>query len=392
MIEQIGSIVAFSLLGCGGLIAFCACYALVFAHTKPSRPEPPEVITAVEPQARVIDEACSLATLAPNGRDIFFPKPVSTDHAVYELKLTGTFQSDHGRADALFRTDSDGNFTIDMDWLRVGRRELRYLDHEFIEHERAEHRYKVRFAYSGRLTLALEKHRLWVDTVAWYGALIAEVRLLPANTMTKKQQVELDRKRAEEERKVADARAEAAAEAVEFARILNSITIRARTEVNWRDPEFRAKFARVHGADLLKQQREIRNEAAQFLEQHRLVAFLQRHDPDVIEIILGRLRALELAERLALDLALAPPAETQRIVEQPRKKLTVEEVRGLKIRRQQVQDQDRVALKLDKVETRLMIRKRLEEMPLDPDEREMIEKEMIDQIEAGEDDDNVKTI
>jgi len=390
--DQIGSILFFSLLGCVGLVAFCALCGLVFVRTKPSRSDTPEVTTAVEPHAVVIDEARGWAKLEPTGREIFFPKPVDGDHTVYEATLQGVLWSDRNRADAFYRTDHDGNFTLGMDWLRVGHGHLKNLDYEFVEHERGEHRYRVRFVYAGRLTLALDNHRGWAEPVIWHGALLAEVRLLPAGTMTKRQRAELERKRVEEERKAAEAKAEAAAEAAEFARMLKSITIRARTEANWRDPEFRDKFARVHGADLLKQQREIRTEATQFLEQHRLVAFLQRHEPDVIEIVLGRLKALELAERRALDLALAPPAETQRLAEQPRKKLTVEEVRGLIIRRQQVQDEDRVALKLDKVERRIMIRKRLDEMPLDPDEREMLEKEIIDEIEAGEDDGDTKTI
>jgi len=355
------------------------------------------VIQHIELQASS-DNLRSWTDLQPTGLKVWFPKPEHGDQAVYDLRLVGVLNSDSRiSADAFYRTNSDGNFTLGIDWLRVGSGWLRHLDHEFVQHDPVWHEYTVRFAYTGQLTLALAPY-LWPWQPKWCGTIHAEVYILPADTMTKKQREELELKRAKEERRIAKVKADAADEAAEFARIIEAITIRARTEANWSNPAFRDKFARVHGADLLKQQREIRAEATQFLEQTRVVGFLRRHHPDVVEIVLGRLQALQIAERLALDDAIAGvqanTAESPKDLapNQPKRKLTTDEVRTIKLNRQRIHDQDHIALKMDRLETQLMIRQRLQSMSLDDDERQMVEEELMKQIQEGDDDGTSRTI
>jgi hypothetical protein len=180
----------------------------------------------------------------------------------------------------------------------------------------------------------------------------------------------------------------------EFSGQIQEVCTRSQLFRNWENDEYRRKFVEAHYEELIKHQSEIRLEAMKFLSQHALINYLARHHPEVIRRFTGRLEALFIAETISVDKRLAarrapplPPSPPP----PPKKKLTAEEVRRIKIHRQQVQDQDRVALKMDKIGTRLMIRERLETMPLDPDEREMLEQELIGEIEQG-DDDNARTI
>lgn len=336
-----------------------------------------------DPQAKVLDEYRSRAFLYPGGREVFLPVPTHPA-PVYQIRLSGILQRLEYRdfADAMYRTDTFGNFTWAVDWLRVNNHKLSAFTLEIVKFDRLAHTYTILIDDFGeRLTLAIDPGSTWT------GSLTAEVTVLPAGT----ERVAVRRKP-----KVIPERYRTASLAAEkFAAQIEALTIRAQTMSNWEDPAFREKFARVHGAELIQHQAEIRKEATTFLEQHDVLVYLTRHSPAVVARFLGRLETVFLAERYALDKALAAVERPKAAAIAPapaRKRLTTEEVRAIKIRRQQVQDHDKLELKLDKIETRLQIRERLDKMPLDPDEREMLEQEIIREIEEGDDDGNTKNL
>ena len=244
----------------GGLVAF------LIPRTKLSPLDSPEVTTAIESQA-VFDGSRAWAKLEPNGREVFFPR--ADARAIYEVTLTGVIRRDSGRlVDAFHQTDSNGNFSHGVDWLRINGRQLGYCDFEIVASERCEHRYVIRVVNSvERLTLALDPG--WGNALS-VGVLTAEVTVLPPGTLMARERREIERKQVQDEKKREEARQEEVSEAAEFAQVIKTLTLRAETERNWRDPEFRQKFTRVHYKDLIEHRAEIRKEARQFLEQDRL--------------------------------------------------------------------------------------------------------------------------
>jgi hypothetical protein len=213
---------------------------------------------------------------------------------------------------------------------------------------------------------------------------MAEVTLLPPDTLTGRQRRQRDADRAQQETERDQLRQEAVVEAAHFAQIIKTLALRAETERNWRDPEFQQKFARVHGKELLENQAGIRKEAREFLHQDRLVAYLNRHNPGVVETILGRFHALLSAERLALDTVItAAVPKTPEITERPKPKLTAEQVKALKVRRQQIELGDKVALAMDRIETveNVKVHVREQYAHLAEDEQARIIQDILDQID-----------
>ena len=348
-------------------------------------------ITASDLHAIVIDESRSWTRLVPNGRYVFFPKAHA--NAVYELKLTGLIQKGNGRlADAFHEINNDGNFTYDESWLRVNGQRLAGIDCEFVEQDRYQHRYVIRVAPGGdRLTLSLD--RGW-GNLSWHGSLTAEVTLLPPDTVTGRQRREREAKQTQQEAERDQLKLEAVAEAARFAQIVKDLAMRAETERNWCDPEFQQKFARVHGKELLENQAGIRKEVREFLDQHRLVAYLNRHNPGVVETILGRFHALLAAERLALDTMITAAAQKPpEITERPKSKLSAEQVKALKLRKQQIQLGDKVALAMDRIETveNVKTHVRAQYAHLAEDEQARIIQDILDQIDE-EGNQNGKTL
>jgi hypothetical protein len=363
-------IAAFLVLGFGG----GALFDFFERKTNRTEPDPGDL------QAGTLRGTQTYTYLYPTGREVFFPR-ASHAKPVYEITFTGLLHGNNGQfADARYKTDECGNFTWHIDWLRVNGQKLTSSMSELVDEERFEHRYTFHIDGSGRrLTLALEKHE------SWSGALLATVQVLPSETPS-----------IADVRAAQSARLEAKWEedkiSAKFAEQIQALCVRSQAFRNWADPDYRRKFAEVHADELIRNQSEIRDEATKFLGQTHIVGYLRRHHPDVVERFLGRLEALLMAERIVLDKRLGA-TQTQSPPAPPRKKLTAEEVRALKVHRQQVAIQDKVALKLDKIETRLNIRDRLEQMPLDQDERELIENELIGEIEEGDEThENVRTI
>ena len=288
---------------------------------------------------------------------------------------------------------SEGNFSKEAGWIRVNGRYLSRIDHDLIAADRFAHRYTIQFQAltNARLTLAL-------DRVAakshWSGALTVQVAVLPPGSLTQRAQreaetVDRDQERAREARELA-ARQERVKAAEQFASQIQALCIRSEMFPNLGDPEYLVKFARAYGDELIKNQAEIRKEATELLEQHEIVAFLRRHHPGGVDRFLGRLRALELAEQFAVDKRIA--AFTTPKKSKPKRKLTAEEVRELKVRRQRLQLGDKLALAKDKTatieDTKAYVKAQYGH--LDEDEQQQIVQQLLEEIR--EENQNGKTL
>lgn len=386
MTNAIGFLLFLLVLGTTVVLVLVVCAAFIKSVEKEAQ-EKGTAVSGISHQATVIDACRSWAQLAPTGREVFFPSP---QHAnpVYEITFTGVLRRDDGKlGDALYNTDAHGNFSHHVDRFRVNGGWLGWRTFEMLHADRCHHIYTIRLEHPGDgLTLAVEANG------RWQGIINAHVTVLPEGTIgvTERRKREQAEQAALKARRNAEQKIAAAAEA--FSHQIQAVCTRAQVFRNWADDDYQRKFAEAHYEELIKNQHEIRDEALKFLSQHALIRYLARHHPEVIRCFTGRLEALLLAETISVDKRLAaqavPPLPPP---PPPKKKLTADEVRRIKIHKQQVQDQDRVALKMDKIETRLMIRERLENMPLDPDEREMLEAELIGEIEQG-DEDNARII
>lgn len=343
--------------------------------------------------------------VVPHGGETFFERAAHAG-AIYDIEVVGVCgvrpqrQNVH-QIDALYRA-------LGLRF-RLKHRELlingNALDHyscrtlrnrptvEMIDEDRAAHRY--RFQFDGApVALALGDSRP-LAVGPELGCLYARVACLPPGSKTLRQQESEARLIAEEAERCAEERHKAEALADRFAEIVKKLSIRADMNRNWRDPQYREKFARAHCAELIAHQSEIRTEAEQLLMQSRLISYLQRHAPDVVPTLLGRLESLIIAERMALDRALvdieAPP-ERKAIEEQPKRKRTSKEVMAAKVRHQQIKLGDRVALAMDKVETveKMKARVRAQFGHLDEDEQHRIIQEVLDEVAEGEE--NTRTL
>jgi len=357
------------------IASIALCIKLCFGKREPEKsiPNPGDL------KATRVDAFNSYAYLTTSGREVFFP-PAPLERVVYEITIEGVLCNDRGEfSDLRYSTDSSGNFRDGANWLIINGYSFTNTTHEFVASDRYRHQYKFRIDnYSERLTLALSRRP------SWKGYFKAHVTVLPMGTPGIAETREARSARWKE-------KMEAEAVSSKFAAQIQTLCVRSQAFRNWSDPEYRKNFAEVHSDELIRNQAEIREEAITFMSQDRIVRYLRRHHPDVVDRYLGRLEALLLAERIALDKRLvgsAPPAAPP-----PKRKLTAEQVRSLKVHRQQVAIGDKVALKLDKIEARLNIRERLENMPLEQDERELLEEELISEIEdEGAESDNGKVI
>lgn len=331
----------------------------------------------VDFHATILEPFRSTAQIAPAGREVFFPPPPHSG-AVCQATITGIFRGPDGKlGDAFYTTNGVGNFTHGWNCLCVNGGQ----PFQVIESDRYLHRYTIQFdARPGRPTIAVVP-----PYDGWSGSVSVDFTVLPEGMpgIAERRRREMLRTNAERE---------SIEVAKKFATQIQALVIRAELFRNWEDATYRERFARAYYDDLIKNQADIRKEARELLEQHDIVRYLRRHNPAVVERFLGRLEALLLAERIALDKRLGAQ-ELAPISLPPRKKFTPDEVRAIKVRRQQVVIGDRVALKLDKVETRLQIRERLAQMPFeDDDERDAVEQELLREIEEGDDDGNGKTL
>lgn len=304
--------------------------------------------------------------LYPHAGEIFFER-APHEKAVYELEIEGVCDCHHGwynlinATDALYRS-REGRFSELHRELKINNRNLG-LSHgmegepescetffKLVERDRARHRYKLHVDDLGEgISISFGSAR--PDYVhAKLGFLKARVTSLPDGTPGVAERYERERKRKQ-------ARKDAVAQAEQLARAVQAVSIRSFTHRNWGDPEYCAKFARAHADEVIRSQAEIRREATAFLEQTELVSYLRKHNSAAVNTILGRLETLIEAERVALDRALAAaeapkpvgPAETALPAARSTKRLTTGDVRELKLRRQQRDAEDKLALVKDKI-------------------------------------------
>jgi hypothetical protein len=371
-------------------ILFC-CTAFVWVHKwsdSPDRdlsqgviPEPEDIILPSLPDG--------WQAVFPHAGEVFFPK-APHPNAVYEIEVVGECRYHYSldkiqRADAMYRA-SHGRFVEKHDDLKLNDKELSHYQYrsklqlEVVESDRGGHRYK--FIFEGdRVGIAFGM--AWEQDVnPALGYLQVRVTPLPEGTPGIAWRREQERRRSEEKQ-------EALAAAERLSQAVRTVSTRAQVFRNWEDPEFRDKFARVHYADLIKTQGEIREEAIQLLEQQDVLSYLQRHNPAAVTTALGRLETLLLAERVALDKALAatpPPAAQQEALPPERKKLNAEQVKQIKVRKQQIKFGDTVALAFDRVATKQAVRTHVAEHygHLDEDEQQKIVQEIFDEIDKEE--------
>jgi len=335
-------------------------------------------------EATRLNEFQSRALLHPDRREVFFPAPPHKN-PVYEITLSGFLKGYGDRiADAFYSTDGDGNFRRLHSWLHVNDRYLRIGEYEVISEDRCEHRYSIRIdpPVETRLTLTM-KHFL----TRAEGVISALVTVLPEGSVgPRESRARRQEERAIEERRIEARRQQVAADTY-FARQIEALCTRSEVFRNWGDAEYRAKFAEVHYSALISEQKQIREEAIQLLEQRDIVGYLRRHRPDVVDIFLGRLEALLIAERVDLDkrlLAAAAPASAGQVAapKPAKRKLTETQMRQLKLKNQQRTMEDKLALVKDKIAREQDARAWVAEQypDLAEDEREAMYQQVVEAL------------
>lgn len=380
MINAIGFALFTGFLGCIGLILVSAIIGLVFA--KSSQATPPECNTQSEAEAIVVSEYRSWAQLAPSGREVFF-RPPPHINPVYEITFTGVLRSSERRADAFFETNGRGNFCRNSNGFCINGRHLYDLKYEQVHSDRCNHVYTIRIESWSRepLTLALDKP-------GFHGAIRADVLLLPEGTVG----LEARWRHAETERALEKARrAEreaAVAAAAHFSETVKALTIRADLNRNWADPQYRADFARIHAAELINHQSEIRKDAAKLLEQNEIVSYFERHNPAVLAALLGHMEALLLAENITLGRAVAeadaPKAPLVQLPEaRPKRKPSPAQEQRKKVREQKIRLGEKLALAKDRAATIEDVKAyvRSQYKGLDEDEQQRIVQQLLDEIQ-----------
>jgi len=326
--------------------------------------------------------------LPPNGREVFVP-PVDPNR-VYEITVQGQcsqgdancrFDKKAGRADALYRTDALGNFVVPHTFLTIGGAAARdFLANDngagVSPEDREAHRY--RFRIDGE-----EKNRALNFCVslpslreAPVGSLTMTVECLPPGTLSP---TALRRK--EEEAKAGAAREDAKRSRLEST--LAALRVRAHHESHHLDPVYQENFARPRKGEILGSKAEWATEYRKFVQDADLKRLAEAQAPEVLAWFEARVKIVQAAERFAV----APLPEPK--VAEPKPRLNAAQVREIKLRREAVQTDDKIALAKQKAEKLLEAKEQLGDVPLEAEERERIETELIEGIlESTQEKDN----
>jgi hypothetical protein len=181
---------------------------------------------------------------------------------------------------------------------------------------------------------------------------------------------ELEDLRSEEEERKRKAQEEAARLRYRFEKLRHKYERRPHLERR----EFIEQFAAVHRSELLRQRHQILEAYSELQQDAPLVELLNREAPEIYRRAIWRIEALALAEQLDVGLQLEGK-DTKR--ESP------EQFRERKTRREATLIEDKIATARERIEARLKVRAMLDEYPLDADERQQIEMEVLTDISNG---------
>lgn len=146
--------------------------------------------------------------------------------------------------------------------------------------------------------------------------------------------------------------------------------------------DFRENYARKHATALIARREDILFQFKKFHEDKEFITYLRQNYPHLYLLSKWETICLALAEKY--EAALLPDGSLLSTPAPAKKKLTPEEVRAFKVRRQQVQTDDMIALARARLEATLKARLFLDEYELDEDERQQYERELTADIQAGQ--------
>jgi len=348
------------------------------------------------PNSSAKNPACQAGAVVPNsqpknftlsvrgdGREIFLP-PLNPDR-LYQVTVQGTFAfweqgfifgGPKTHADGLYKADHAGNFVREHSWLSFDGLPLRYK--ESLQEDREVHRYTFRFyGKSKRISARLDIEGQTQSDFRTEGALTIEVELLPENTPSPFPESQYDfHKRLTQQKLAAEQKANEKKTADERAALesdLRGLQCRAHRENYFFNADFQQKYARHHLQEISsKLKGEWASEYDALMQQPGFKQFAAQQAPEVIQWLESRVNIARLAE----EMIASPPA----LQSQKKPKLNADQVRALKVRRDGIQAEDRIARTKLKAEKLLKARAELEPFPLDPDEKESLGTELAQEI------------
>lgn len=300
----------------------------------------------------------------------------------FKITLSGSYECRSygrvtGRADTCYGAARSANFTHRYYGLRFDSCLIR---EEPFEEDRSRHRYFFRYVGTGKkLALLLEPPSDYLQGdshVSEQNSLL--VSILPLSVQEEAFFTAAQKQKEEERQRAATAEAEkrAAARATESQARFQELEHRYGGE-DFRfleDPTHIADHAKKYLTKLLSQRDKILSDYSHFMRDTEFIAYLKNTAPHLLARATWEWRALAHAMQLDVQQPPEPPPPP------PRRKLTMEEVRALKLKRQQAQIGDKIALRKNRIEAILQVRKEMDQYDLDPDERQRLESELIEDI------------
>jgi hypothetical protein len=142
-----------------------------------------------------------------------------------------------------------------------------------------------------------------------------------------------------------------------FAERVNALELAYTARPHCLQSDFRENYARKHMHELIEQREEILEKFQAFHEDGEFVTFLKQFHPHLYSFAKWQSVCLALAEKYEA----ATRDDGTPINEPPKKKLTPEEWRANKVRRQQIRIEDKIALAKARLESLTKARQVLEE-------------------------------
>lgn len=315
------------------------------------------------------------------GVETFTSEPLP-DGQPFKITFDGTYECQRwdgvtiARMDACYDAARSANFTyryygLDFDSCTVGE--------EPFEADRSCHRYSFKYAGTGKkLALLLKPPSNSSQEYYTNKKQALTVTIRPLSPQEEELLAAPKRQQEEEKQQVAasEAQKRAAARAAEIAARFQDLEHRYGGE-EFRfleDPAYLADYAKKYMTKLLSQYDKITDDYSKFVRDAAFIIYLKGKALHLLTRATWEWRALAQAMQLDAQQPPAPPPPP------PRRKPTIEEIRALKLRRQQAQIGDKIALRKNKIEAILQVRKEMDQYDLDPDERQRVESELIEDI------------